>query len=158
PVGATPAPRHAESLAQSNSVTQAESSTWAIIHGLGGRVDGRPDRRYGSAGPHGGGMLFVAPDILAEVARMSGGAVGLGFGCGLLLWTGGWMKGTFWFSLFACVGFGLYGLYLGRVSGTHPLVTGLLLGLSAGILSMELGRLVAFVSGGLVVAVAMQTF
>ena len=103
-------------------------------------------------------MQFVAPDILAEFARLSVGAVGLGFLLGLLLWTTGWMKRTFWFALSSTVGFGLYGLYLGRASGTHPLVTGLLLGLSAGLLSLELGRLIAFVSGGLAVAVAVQTF
>ncbi len=103
-------------------------------------------------------MQLVAPDILAEVARLSFGAVCCGFLLGLLLWFTGWMKRTFWFALASTVGFGLYGLYLGRASGTHPLVTGLLLGLSAGVLSLELGRLVAFVSGGLAVAVALQTF
>lgn len=103
-------------------------------------------------------MQLVAPDILAEAARLSVGGVGLGFILGLLLWFTGWMKRTFWFALASTVGFGLYGLYLGRASGTHPLVTGLLLGLAAGVLSLELGRLIAFVSGGLAVAVAVQTF
>lgn len=103
-------------------------------------------------------MQFVAPDILAEVARLSVATVGLGFLLGLLLWTTGWMKRTFWLALFSTIGFGLYGLNLGRASGAHPLVTGILLGLAAGLLSMELGRLAAFVSGGLAMAVAVQTF
>jgi hypothetical protein len=103
-------------------------------------------------------MQLVAPDILAEIARLSVGAVGLGFLLGLLLWTTGWMKRTFWFALTVTIAFGLYGLSLGRASGTHPLVTGLLLGLSAGVLSLELGRLIAFVTGGLAVALAVQTF
>ncbi|MBX7102666.1 MAG: hypothetical protein K1X57_01200 [Gemmataceae bacterium] len=103
-------------------------------------------------------MQLVTPEILAEVGRLSLPAVAIGFMLGLALWLTGWMKRTFWIALSVTSGFGLYGLGLGRASGTHPLVTALLLGIAAGFLAIELSRLIAFVTGGLATAVAIQTF
>lgn len=103
-------------------------------------------------------MTLVAPDILAEVLRLSFGAQVLGLALGMALWMTGWMKRNFWVALTVTTGFGLYGLHLGRASGTHPLVTALLLGICAGLLAAELGRLIAFVTGGLAVAVLLQNF
>lgn len=103
-------------------------------------------------------MVLVAPDILAEVLRLSFGAQMLGLALGVALWMTGWMKRNFWIALAATAGFGLYGLQLGRATGTHPLVTALLLGISAGILAYELSRLIAFVTGGLAAALLVQAF
>jgi hypothetical protein len=103
-------------------------------------------------------MVLVAPDILAEVLRLSFGAQMIGLGLGLALWMTGWMRRNFWIALSVTAGFGLYGLHLGRATGTHPLVTALILGISAGILANELSRLIAFVTGGLAAAVLVQTF
>src|SRR4051812_16575423 len=86
----------------------------------------------------GDNVQFVAPDILNEVLKLSMGAVTLGMMLGLLIWTTGWLKRSFWVALSMTVGFGLYGLQLGRTAGTHPLVTALLLGIAAGVLSLEL--------------------
>jgi hypothetical protein len=105
--------------------------------------------------PH---VQLVAPDILNEVLQLSPGACGLGVIIGLLIWTTGWIRRTFWFALAVTTGFGLYGLSLGRAAGTHPLVTALLLALAAGLLALELGRLIAFVSGGLATVLLIQTF
>lgn len=103
-------------------------------------------------------MQLVAPEILAEVLKLSPGAVYLGMMLGFMLWTTGWLKRTFWTAASITVGFGIYGLQLGKTAGTHPLVTALLLGISAGVLALELGRLIAFVSGGLATAVLMSAF
>lgn len=103
-------------------------------------------------------MTLVAPDILAEVFRLSFGAQLLGLAFGLALWMTGWMRRNFWVALAVTAGFGLYGLQLGRASGSHPLITALLLGISAGLLASELSRLIAFVTGGLAVALLAQTY
>jgi hypothetical protein len=103
-------------------------------------------------------VQLIAPEIVAEVGRLSRSGVFAGFALGLAIWATGWMRRTFWVSLAVTVGFGLFGLQIGREAGTHPLVTALLLGISAGALAVELGRLIAFVSGGLATAITIQTF
>lgn len=103
-------------------------------------------------------VQLISPEILAEVGRLTLPSVVVGFAIGLSIWLTGWMKRNFWIALAVTAGFGLYGLSLGRSAGTHPLVTAILLGIAAGILAMELGRLIAFVTGGLAIALAVQTF
>lgn len=103
-------------------------------------------------------MTLVVPDILAEVLKLSFGAQLLGLILGIGLWVTGWWRRSFWVALFVTLGFGIYGLELGRASGTHPLVTALLLGIAAGVLSLELGKLIAFVTGGMASAILVQTF
>jgi hypothetical protein len=103
-------------------------------------------------------MVLVAPDILSEVLRLSFGAQIIGLALGLGLWLTGWMRRNFWVAFAVTAGFGLYGLQLGRMTGAHPLVTALLLGISAGILAAELSRLLAFVTGGLTVAILLHNF
>jgi len=103
-------------------------------------------------------MQLVVPEILAEVARLSPAATGVGLLLGLAIWCTGWLRRTFWVALTVTAGFGLYGVHLGRATGSHPLVTALLLGVSAGLLSLELGRVVAFISGGLATAMFLAHF
>jgi hypothetical protein len=103
-------------------------------------------------------MHLVEPDILAEVARLSPAAAGVGLLLGLAVWCTGWLRRTFWVALAVTAGFGLYGVHLGRATGSHPLVTALLLGVSAGLLSLELGRVIAFVAGGLAAALFLAHF
>ncbi len=103
-------------------------------------------------------MQLVAPDILADVLRLSPGACLLGVLVGLAVWMTGWWKRAFWIALTVTVGFGLYGLAVASTHGTHPMAAALLLGLAAGLLSLELGRLIAFATGGLATAMALQAF
>ncbi|MFL5327735.1 MAG: hypothetical protein ACJ8C4_02370 [Gemmataceae bacterium] len=103
-------------------------------------------------------MQLVAPDIMADVVRLSSGTCILGLLLGLAVWLTGWWKRAFWIALIVTVSFGLYGFSVARSHGTHPLAAALLLGLSAGLLALELGRLIAFATGGLMTAVAVQTF
>src|SRR5262245_18411569 len=99
-------------------------------------------------------MHFVASDILADVARLSSGTCILGFVVGLAVWITWWRKRAFWIALVVTVGFGLDCLSMARLHGTHPLAAALLLGLAAGLLAFELGRLIAFATGDLATAVA----
>lgn len=70
-------------------------------------------------------MQLVVPDILAEVARLSPAAAGIGLLLGLAVWCTGWLRRPFWIALAVTAGFGLYGVHLGRATGSHPLVTAL---------------------------------
>src|SRR5437763_1172395 len=94
-------------------------------------------------------VQLVTPDILADVVRLSPGTCILGLLIAVTLWITGWWKRAFWIALIVTLGFGLYGLSVARFHGAHPLAAALLLGLAAGLLALELGRLIAFATGGL---------
>jgi hypothetical protein len=103
-------------------------------------------------------MQLIAPDIFAEVARLSWGACALGFALGLLVWLTGWWQHRFWIVASLTAVAGIYGLQSGRASGVQPLVAGLLAALAAGSLGLELARLLAFAGGGAVASLLVQTF
>jgi MFS family permease len=94
-------------------------------------------------------MHLIAPDILSEARSLSFGLLGAGVVVGLLLWLFGWWGHRFWIVLVATVGAGVFGLSSGSHYGIQPLVAGLLLALSAGVLALTLVRLVAYAAGGI---------
>lgn len=101
-------------------------------------------------------MQLVAPEILAEAQKLSFGMVALLLAIGLFLWTFGWWSHRFWVVLTTTVLAGIYGLYNGPVFQAQPLLAGLLLALSAGLLALALVQVLAFAAGGLVGLWAVQ--
>jgi hypothetical protein len=94
-------------------------------------------------------MHLVIPEILAEARGLSVGLLAGGFGIGLLLWLLGWWGHRFWIVLLSTVGAGLYGLDAGPIFGLQPLVAGLFLAVTAGVLALTLVRILAYAAGGL---------
>jgi hypothetical protein len=103
-------------------------------------------------------MQLIAPDIFAEVSRLSTGACVIGFVIGLLLWITGWWQHRFWVVASLTASAGIYGLQSGKATGAQPLVAGLLAALAAGYLALELARVLAFVGGGVVAGLMVKTF
>ena len=101
-------------------------------------------------------MQLIAPDVLAEARGLSPVLSGAGVVVGLLLWLCGWRWHRFWVVASVTVAGGLVGLHSGRASGGHLLAAGLLLAISAGVLALELARVVAFLAGGTAVWCALR--
>ena len=95
-------------------------------------------------------MHLISPEIL-DVARshFSFGVLGAGLLVGVLLWLFGWWGHRFWIVLTATVGGGILGLHAGPEYHLHPVVAGLLLAVSAGVLALSLVRVFVFAAGGL---------
>jgi MFS family permease len=93
-------------------------------------------------------MQLVLPDILDELRGFSPALGCLAFVLGLLLWLLGWRGHRFWIVLIATIVAGLVGLYSGPAHTTQPILAGLLLAVSAGVMALALVRLVAFAAGG----------
>lgn len=100
-------------------------------------------------------MQLIAPDILAQVLGLSAPACAVGLAIGALLWLFGWWGHRFWVVMFATVVAGIVGLSSGRVAGVTPIVAGLLLAISAGMMALALARVLAFVAGGAAVCLAL---
>src|SRR5262245_40393096 len=94
-------------------------------------------------------MQLIAPDILAELRGLSPVVSGTALAAGVLLWLFGWRWHRFWVVGGVTTAGGLVGLYSGRTSGVHVLALGVLVAVSAGVLALELARLVAFLAGGM---------
>jgi hypothetical protein len=103
-------------------------------------------------------MQLIAPDIFGEVGQLSAGACVIGFAAGLLLWLTGWWQHRFWVVTSLTAVAGIYGLQSARATGVQPMVAGLLAALAAGYLALELARLLAFLGGGTVAGLLVQTF
>jgi hypothetical protein len=101
-------------------------------------------------------MQLVLPDILDELRGFSPALGCLAFGLGLLLWLLGWRGHRFWIVLIATIVAGVVGLYSGPAHTTQPILAGLLLALSAGVMALALVRLVAFAAGGAAAFLAVQ--
>ena len=102
---------------------------------------GMPDREHR--------MQLVLPDILDEVRGFSPLFSCLAVILGLLLWLLGWRGHRFWIVLIATIVAGVAGLlYSGPAHTTQPIVAGLLLAMSAGVMALALVRLIAFAAGG----------
>src|SRR6266851_9634793 len=93
-------------------------------------------------------MHLISPDILTEARSLSWGLLIAGLSVGLLLWLLGWWGHRFWTVLIATVGAGIFGLSAGPNYGLQPVVAGLLLAVSAGVLALTLVRLFAYAAGG----------
>jgi hypothetical protein len=99
-------------------------------------------------------MHLIAPDVLAEAQGLSPILSGIGVCLGLLIWLCGWRWHRVWVVLAVTVAGALVGLQTGRTSGGHLLGMSVLLGLSAGLLAVELARVFAFLAAGMAVWMA----
>jgi len=101
-------------------------------------------------------MQLIAPGLLAPLLGLSKPACGVGIGVGVLLWLFGWLGHRFWIVCATTVAAGVIGLSSGRAAGLTPLVAGVLLAISAGMMALALARVLAFVAGGAAVCLALQ--
>lgn len=93
-------------------------------------------------------MQLIAPDVLAAGRGLSAGACGFLLLVGTCLWALGWRWHRFWIVFALTLGAGLFGLTAGRANGGQVMVVGVLLAVAAGMLALELARLLAFLTGG----------
>lgn len=102
-------------------------------------------------------MQLIVPDILSAARGLSPGASGFLLLIGLLLWSMGWRWHKFWVVFGITLGAGLIGLGMGQGSGSQVMVVGVLLAVAAGMLALELARLLAFFTGGVAAWAAAQS-
>jgi hypothetical protein len=94
-------------------------------------------------------MQLIAPDILAEARGLTGAMTGTIWVLGFALWLFGWRWHRFWIVAGITLTAGLIGLNAGRHSnGTQVMAVGILLAVAAGLLALELAKVLAFVAGG----------
>lgn len=94
-------------------------------------------------------MQLIAPDILAEARGMTAAMTGTVTVLGFALWLFGWRWHRFWVVAGITLAAGLIGLNAGRTSGgTQVMAIGILLAVAAGLLALELAKVLAFVAGG----------
>ena len=101
-------------------------------------------------------MQLISPDVLAEARGLSPGAAGFLLFVGFLLWAFGWRWHKFWVVFAITLASGLLGLTAGRSAGTQVMVVGVLLAVAAGMLALELAKILAFVTGGVAAWVAAE--
>lgn len=94
-------------------------------------------------------MQLLAADILEVARELSPPITGTGLALGFLLWSMGGRTHRFWLALSVTLAAGLLGLTLGKQYGMQPLVSALLLAISAGVLALSLVRIFLFAAGGL---------
>lgn len=94
-------------------------------------------------------MQLIAPDILTEARGLTGAMAGTIAVLGIALWLFGWRWHRFWVVAGITLAAGLIGLNAGRTSGgTQVMAVGILLAVAAGLLALELAKVLAFVAGG----------
>lgn len=101
-------------------------------------------------------MTLICPDVLIEARGLSAGAAGFLLFVGFLLWAFGWRWHRFWVVFAITLTAGLLGIAAGKSAGSQVLVVGLLLAVSAGMLALELAKILAFVTGGIVMWVTAE--
>ncbi len=94
-------------------------------------------------------MQLIAPDILAEGRGLTGAMAGTVCVLGVALWLFGWRWHRFWVVAGITLGAGLLGLNAGRAAGGQVLAIGILLAVAAGMMALELAKVLAFVAGGI---------
>ncbi len=99
-------------------------------------------------------MYLLNPDVIAEGRGLSLGASGFLLFVGFLLWAFGWRWHRFWVVFAITLTAGILGLSAGHSSGVQILVVGVLCAVAAGMLALELARILAFVTGGVAAWVA----
>lgn len=93
-------------------------------------------------------MQLILPDVLTAARGLSPGAAGFLLLVGLLLWAVGWRWHRFWVVFGITLAAGLIGLTAGQSAGGQVMVVGVLLAVAAGMLALELAKVLAFVTGG----------
>jgi hypothetical protein len=102
-------------------------------------------------------VQFVQPDILIAAKGLSFGAAGFLAFVGLLLWAFGWRWHRFWVVFGITLAAGIIGLGAGQAAGGQQvMIVGILLAVSAGMLALELAKVLSFVTGGVTAWVATQ--
>jgi MFS family permease len=101
-------------------------------------------------------MRLIWPDILEQAKGLSVTLCLIGLLAGLALWLLGWWGHRFWVVLLTTVIAGISGLGVAPSFGAQPLLAGFLFALGAGIMALDLVRLVAFVAGGLTACLIVQ--
>ncbi|MFO0799148.1 MAG: hypothetical protein U0804_16895 [Gemmataceae bacterium] len=101
-------------------------------------------------------MHLIAPDILAEARGVSGALAGTAWVFGFALWLFGWRWHRFWVVAGVTLGAGLIGLNAGKTSGGQVMAVGILLAVTAGMMALELAKVMAFVAGGIGAWLAVQ--
>ncbi len=101
-------------------------------------------------------MTCISPDILTAAKGLSAGGAAVGLVGGLLLWGLGWRWHRFWVAFGVTFIAGVLGLTAGKAAGGQVLVAGVLVAVAAGVLALELARMLAFVTGGTAAWVAVQ--
>ena len=93
-------------------------------------------------------MQLVAAEILTEAHGMSWPVAAFGIIVGMFLWVFGWQWHRFWIVFVTTVIAGTVGLTMQQEIGPRMLAAGVLLAIAAGLLAMDLSRLIAFAVGG----------
>jgi MFS family permease len=93
-------------------------------------------------------MQVLAPDLLELSRQLSPSVSGLFALVGLVFWLYGAASHRFWLAICITLTGGVIGVAWSRETGVQPLVAGLLLALSAGLLSLALARVGLFFAGG----------
>ena len=94
-------------------------------------------------------MQLIAPDILTEARGLTGAMAGTACVLGIALWLFGWRWHRFWVVAGITLAAGLIGLNAGRVAGGQVLAIGILLAVAAGMMALELAKVLAFIAGGI---------
>lgn len=102
-------------------------------------------------------MQLILPDVLTAARGLSPGAAGFLMLVGFLLWAVGWRWHRFWIVFGITLAAGLIGLTAGQSAGGQVMVVGVLLAVAAGMLALELAKILAFVTGGVAAWVAVQS-
>lgn len=101
-------------------------------------------------------MHLISPDVLTDAKGLSVGATGFFLFVGFLIWAFGWRWHKFWVVFGITVAAGLLGLGAGKASGTQVLAVGVLVAVAAGVMALEIAKMVAFVTGGTAAWLATQ--
>ena len=102
-------------------------------------------------------MQLIAPDILAEARGLTGAMAGTICVLGAALWLFGWRWHRFWVVAGITLAAGLLGLNAGRsAGGTQIMAVGILIAVAAGMMALELAKVIAFLAGGLGAWLAVQ--
>lgn len=103
-------------------------------------------------------MHLIAPDVLTEARGLTGAMAGTVCVLGIALWVFGWRWHRFWVVAGITLASGLIGLTAGRGAGpnTPVMAIGILLAVSAGMMALELAKILAFVAGGVGAWLAVQ--
>lgn len=101
-------------------------------------------------------MQLLAPDILAEARGLTAAMSGTICVLGIALWLFGWRWHRFWVVAGITLGAGLIGLNAGRTEGVQVMAVGILLAVAAGMMALELAKVVAFIAGGIGAWLAVQ--
>jgi hypothetical protein len=101
-------------------------------------------------------MRLISPDVLLDARELSIGATGFFLFVGFLLWSLGWRWHKFWVVFAVTLTAGILGIGAGRSAGMQVLVVGVLVALAAGLLALEIAKIVAFITGGTVAWLAAQ--